>query len=167
MPILWDDQKDLLHAFNANGVEYLVVGGHAVSHHSEPRTTKDLDLLLRDSQENAEAIWRALAEFGTPLQDITPHDFREPGSIFQVCIEPSRIDILHTIAGVSTEEAWSRRVSAYITEDRIPASFISAEDLMLAKRAAGRPQDIADALKLEAAQQALRNVNLTSTQDSE
>ena len=154
MPILWDDQKDVLRAFNANGVEYLVVGG-AVSHHTEPRTTKDLDLLLRDSQQNAEAIYRALAEFGAPLTGISPADFREPDSIFQVGVEPSRIDLLHTISGVTTEQAWVNRIAAHITEDRIPTPFISAADLLLAKQAAARPQDLADAAKLKATTRAL------------
>ncbi len=93
MPQVWDDQKDLLRAFNDNGVEYLVVGGHAVSHHTEPRTTKDLDLLIRNSEPNSHAVYRALAELGAPLGEISPQDFREPDAIFQVGVEPSRIII--------------------------------------------------------------------------
>lgn len=155
MPTLWDDQKDLLRAFNANGVDYLVVGGHAVSHHTEPRTTKDLDLLIRDNQQNAEAIYCALVAFGAPMSDLSPQDFREPDAVFQVGVEPSRIDILHTIAGIDTEQAWANRVAAHITDDRIPTNFISMADLLQAKQAAARPQDLADAAKLEATVRAL------------
>ena len=160
MPQVWDDQKDLLRAFNDNGVEYLVVGGHAVSHHTEPRTTKDLDLLIRNSEPNSHAVYRALAEFGTPLGKISPQDFREPDAIFQVGVEPSRIDIFQSISGVNTEEAWERRVPAEITEDRIPTYFISAGDLLAAKLAAGRPQDLADAAKITATQRALEKQQL-------
>ncbi len=155
MPQVWDDQKDLLRAFNENGVEYLVIGGHAVSHHTEPRTTKDLDLLIRDSEENSHAVYRALAAFGAPLGQISPSDFRDPNAVFQVGVEPSRVDILQSISGVETEEAWQRRVPAEITDDRIPTNFISAGDLLRAKLAAGRPQDLADAAKIAATQNAM------------
>ena len=89
------------------------------------------------------------------MSGLSPQDFREPDAIFQVGVEPSRIDILHTISGVSTEQAWANRVAAHITDDRIPTNFISMTDLLQAKQAAARPQDLADAAKLEATARAL------------
>ena len=64
------DFKDLLSVFDAQKVEYLIVGGYAVSYHAQPRATKDLDLWISSDAENARAVHRALAEFGAPLQGI-------------------------------------------------------------------------------------------------
>jgi hypothetical protein len=73
------DFKDLLSAFNARSVRYLIVGGYAYARYTEPRTTKDLDLFLRPDPENALAAYKALAEFGAHLADATPADFAKPG----------------------------------------------------------------------------------------
>ncbi len=167
MPQVWDDQNDLLRAFNENGVEYLVAGGHAVSHHTEPRTTKDLDLLIRDSEQNSDAVYRALAESGAPLGDICPSDFRDPNAAFQVGAEPSRAGILQSISGVENEQAWRRRVPAHITDDLVPTLFISADDLLRAKLAAGRPQDLADAAKIAATQNAMEQQARPDTKPDE
>jgi hypothetical protein len=83
--MLPEDLKQLLLAFNAHGVEYLIVGGYAVGVYSEPRSTKDLDLFIRSDAKNSEAVFRALTEFGAPLSGFAPADFRDaPGSVFQV-----------------------------------------------------------------------------------
>ena len=80
-----EDLKQLLLAFNAEAVEYLVVGGYAVGAYAEPRATKDLDLFIRSGVRNSEAVFRALAAFGAPLAALTPADFRDdPNSVFQI-----------------------------------------------------------------------------------
>ena len=90
-----EDLKQLLLEFNAHGVEYLVVGGWAVGFYSEPRSTKDIDLLIRSDVKNSEAVFRALAEFGAPLAGLTPADFRDaPNSVFQKCAFPKTIQSL-------------------------------------------------------------------------
>ena len=68
--------KELLQGFNANEVEYLIVGGYAVMKYTEPRFTKDLDLWVSNSQENSNPVYRGLAQFGAPLiQDgLTPEE---------------------------------------------------------------------------------------------
>jgi len=138
-------------AFNANKVEYLVVGAYAVGVHSEPRATKDLDLLIRSSVENSQAVFRALAEYGAPLAGITPASFRdEPGSIFQIGLPPLRIDILQRIADIDFDEAWSDRVEALIDAD-IPAHVISRAHLIQNKLAVGRLQDLADVERIREA----------------
>ena len=60
------DFEELLSLFNGNGVRYLVVGGYAVMLYTEPRYTKDLDVWIEASQENAAVVFRAPAEFGAP-----------------------------------------------------------------------------------------------------
>lgn len=138
------DQKDLLCAFNAEGVEYLVVRGHAVNAYGVPRLTKDLDVFIRSNGRNSEKIVRALAGFGAPIQGLSPADFcSHPGDIFQIGVEPNRIDILQAISGVDFNLAWERRV-LFEVEDGVTAPFISLEDLLANKLESGRLQDMAD-----------------------
>ena len=118
-----EDFKELLAAFDAEQVKYLIVGGYAVSLHAQPRMTKDLDILVEPSATNAAAVFRALEAFGAPLAGLSPGDFSEPGSFFRM--------------GAVTQQT---------------AAFISAEDLLSAKVASGRPQDLADASALRQAQ---------------
>ena len=152
MQIAWDDQKELLRVFNAHGVEYLIVGAFAVSRYSEPRATKDIDLLLRGTEQNSRAVYRALAEFGAPLDGITSADFLEPESMLQIGVDPVRIDLMQSVAGVATEEAWARRVAGTFLAEEIPVFYISVEDLIAAKLAAGRPHDLLDVARIRKAQ---------------
>jgi predicted nucleotidyltransferase len=143
------DQRELLEALNAHGVEYLVIGGHAVSAYAEPRNTKDLDILIRDTPENALRTYRALAAFGAPVKDYHPSDFHgHPGRTIQFGVPPGRIDILQSIDGVSADDAWHQRNCQVLLGDT-PVNLISLEHLILNKRAAGRLQDLADVEKLE------------------
>lgn len=143
------DQRELLEACNAHGVEYLVIGGHAVSAYAEPRSTKGLDILIRDTPENAERAYRALAAFGARVKEYEPSDFyAHPGRTIQFGVPPGRIDILQSIEGVSTEDAWQQRNGEMLLGD-IPVNLISLEHLIRNKRAAGRLQDLADVEKLE------------------
>lgn len=140
------DLKELLRALNARGVKFLVVGGYAFGAYTEPRATKDLDIFIRSDEENSEAIYRALADFGAPLNNLSPADFRD-GSCFQIGSPPGRIDILQQIDGVTFDEAWKDRVEATI-EGEIRVAVISREDLIRNKLASGREQDLLDVKKL-------------------
>lgn len=145
------DQKDLLAAFNAHGVRYLVVGAHAVGVHAEPGGPKDLDVFIQASQANSEAVFSALAEFGAPLAGMTPADFNDaPGSVFQVGTPPSRIDILQRLEAVDFDEAWAKRIETSIAAG-IPTQVISLDDLIRNKLAVGRPQDLLDVDKVREA----------------
>lgn len=144
---MFRDFKELLSVLNAHRVKYLVVGGYAVSLHAEPRATKDLDVLIGPSAENSKALFGALKEFGAPLEGLTPKDFMEPASFFRMGTPPVMVDILSRIGGVDFDKAWERRVEFPVDSD-LNASFISREDLLASKLAAGRPQDLADAAAL-------------------
>jgi len=138
-----EDLRQLLLAFNAHEVEYLVVGGWAVGYYSEPRSTKDIDLFIRSGIKNSEAVFRALAEFGAPIAELTPADFRDsPTSVFQLGFSPARVDILQGIDGVEFDEAWKDRVA--FTLDGIDVQVISSEHLIQNKLKSGRLQDLAD-----------------------
>jgi hypothetical protein len=154
---LTKDLKDILRAFNAHAVKYLIVGGHAFGVHAEPRTTKDLDLFVRSDPENAQAVFRALTQFGAPIAGMSPKDFAD-GTLFQMGQPPERIDILQKIDGVTFDEAWANRIEGSI--DDIPACIISREDMIRNKLASGRLQDLADVEKLRAAERAAKDVRL-------
>jgi hypothetical protein len=132
----------------------LVVGGHAVGIHAEPRGTKDLDIFIKADPENSLAVFRALTEFGAPIAGMTAEDFNDkPTSVFQMGVPPSRIDILQGIEGVDFDEAWPERVDE-ILAGQVLAHVISRDDLIKNKLAVGRHQDLADVEKIREAAQA-------------
>jgi predicted nucleotidyltransferase len=137
------DFSDLLRIFNDNNVKYLVIGGYAVVQYAEPRFTKDLDVWISTDSTNAEAVYISLCEFGAPLTGLTPKDFSEEGFFFQMGVPPVRVDVLMGIPGVQFEKCWKRRTE--MDFDGLPVMFISKEDLIAAKQASGRPQDLMDA----------------------
>src|SRR5437660_8787995 len=100
---MYQDYKDLLSAFHAHGVKYLVVGGYAVSFHAQPRATKDLDLFVKADAGNAKAIYAALASFGAPLESIRMEDLINPQKFIRFGREPVAVDILPGIDGVIFE----------------------------------------------------------------
>ena len=137
------DFKELLSAFNAGQVRYLIVGGYAVSFHAQPRATKDLDILIGADAENSKAVYAALAKFGAPIEGLSAKDFAEPDNFFRIGTPPVMVDIMPKITGVEFDEAWSRRVDVQIDDD-LSVPFISRQDLLIAKLAAGRAQDLID-----------------------
>jgi len=141
------DQIDLLSAFNAHCVEYLVFGGHAVNAYTQARYTKDLDILIHGTQANASLVYQALASFGAPLGNVSPSDFwGHPDDYFQIGAEPDRIDILQSISGVSFDDAWKAAVPGDLMG--VPVRFISRDHLIINKLASGRPRDLGDADEL-------------------
>ena len=143
------DFKDLLSTFNANKVQYLVVGAYAFMKHAEPRYTKDLDVWLRPGKRNATRVFKALRQFGAPLAGLTEDDFAFEGFYYQIGVEPARIDILMSIPGLKFSEAWKRRVNSDL--GGVSASILSKVDLVAAKQASGRPQDLVDIQTLNTA----------------
>jgi hypothetical protein len=151
---MFPDFKELLQSFHAHRVKYLIVGGYAVSFHAQPRVTKDLDLFIQTSGENARAVYAALASFGAPLEGIRVEDFADPSKFIRFGRAPVAIDILSSIDGVNFDEAWSRRVEGVIDEATgLVAYFISRDDLIASKLAAGRTRDLADVEEIREAGQ--------------
>lgn len=152
--MMTEDFKDLLRALNSSGARYLIIGGHAFSVHSEPRATKDLDVFIRSDPENAKSVYRALAQFGAPLDGMSEADFAD-GTTFQIGQPPDRIDILQRIDGVAFDEAWPNRIEGKI-DGEVEAFVISRDDLIRNKLASGREQDLLDVKTLRAAERAVR-----------
>jgi len=136
------DFKELLSSLNAENARYLIIGGFALAHYGRPRYTKDLDLWVDPAGDNADRVFRALMRFGAALDGVSADDFRDPDCIFQIGVEPLRVDVINEISGVTFEQAWQRRVAASYSE--VPVFVISVEDLIANKRASGRPGDLRD-----------------------
>jgi Nucleotidyl transferase of unknown function (DUF2204) len=143
------DFKDLLSSLNLFQVKYLLVGGYAVIQYTEPRYTKDIDLWIEASSQNAEKIFNALNHFGAPLQqlEITKEDFEKEDYFVQLGREPSRVDILMSLKGVSFAEAWEEKQEVQIEE--VQVNVISLAHLKTIKKIAARPQDLVDLAALE------------------
>ncbi len=141
------DLIDLLLALNAAGAKYLIVGGYAFAYHGRIRATKDADVFVGSDPENAARVWCALVAFGAPLSELRRKDLRSKGTFFIMGRAPNQIDIITEIDGVSFEEAWDRRIAATIAN--VPVAYLSRNDLIANKTAAGRPQDLADLAYLQ------------------
>ena len=141
------DFEEMLSALNLCGARYMVVGAHAVMHYAEPRFTKDIDLWVEPTPENAAKVWDALKHFGAPLTGVTPADLSAKDMVYQLGIEPNRIDIVTGITGVSFAAAWkNRRKTRY---GKQPVAILGLAELKRNKRAAGRKQDLLDLEALE------------------
>jgi predicted nucleotidyltransferase len=134
--------KELLRLLNECKAQYLIVGGYAIMKYSEPRYTKDLDVWVENSVENARLVFEALKRFGAPLEidKISAATFTEIGLTYQIGIAPIRIDILTQITGVEFSIAWENRVEGTIFGT--PVHFISLDDLIANKNATGRSSDL-------------------------
>ncbi len=87
---LSQDMKDLIQIFNARKVQYLVIGAHALGVYTEPRATKDLDIWVNPTPENARRVFEALKSFGAPLQGTTEQFFTERNTFMVVGVIPNR-----------------------------------------------------------------------------
>jgi hypothetical protein len=141
------DFVDLLRAFADHEVEALVVGAHALAAHGHIRATKDLDVWIRPSPENAGRAYAALATFGAPLTDLREADLATPGVVFQIGVEPLRIDILTQVDGLDFDEAWADKIAVHV--GGVATFVLSRANLIKNKRASGRLQDLADIERLE------------------
>lgn len=143
------DQHDLLRAFIDEKVRFLVVGGYAFTAHAFMRSTKDIDLWIEPTPGNAARVWSALVKFGAPLQphDMQQDDFATRGMVYQMGLPPARIDLMTNVADLDFNAAWEQRIESEL--DGLTVPVIGLDHLILAKLAAGRPQDLLDAQSLQ------------------
>lgn len=136
------DFKEFLQSLNENDVRYLVVGGYAVAFHGHPRYTKDIDIWIDLDEQNARKVVKALVDFGFSSLNLNPADFLEPDNVIQLGYPPRRIDLLIGLEGADFDECYSKRLEEEMEGIRV--CFVDRENLARLKRAAGRPQDLAD-----------------------
>lgn len=145
--MLNQDFKEFVQSLNDNEVRYLVIGGYAVALHGHPRYTKDIDIWIQMTPENANRMVAALHDFGFGSLGLRAEDFLVPDQVIQLGYPPSRIDLITSPPGVDFETCYDSRVQTVI--DGVAVSFIDLENLKKNKRAAGRLQDLADLENLQ------------------
>ena len=96
---LSSDLKEFIELLNSHKVEYIIVGAHALAWHGLPRYTKNIDLLIRPTKENSEALETVIHDFGFGSTSLQAADFIQPDQIIQLGMEPNRIDLLTGISG--------------------------------------------------------------------
>jgi len=138
------DLSDILIELHDADAEFVIVGGHAVAFYGHVRATKDLDVLVRPTDENARKVYRALAAYGATLNsfEVTETDFANYGGVLQIGLPPRRIDILNRASGITFDEA-TADAKTFEIEGR-PIRVIGKHALLKNKRSAARPQDLAD-----------------------
>jgi len=141
------DWKEFLELLNSRGVDYVIVGAHSLALHGRPRYTGVLDILVRPTFENAHMLVHILNEFGFAESGFKEADFLQAEQLIQLGRAPTRIDLLTSITGVSSEEAFATKVPAEL--DGIPVFVLGKDALVRNKLAVGRPQDLADVNVLE------------------
>ncbi|MEA3364525.1 MAG: nucleotidyltransferase [Candidatus Hydrogenedentes bacterium] len=144
---LHPDLRAFIELLNSHGVEYIVVGAHAMAYHGCPRYTGDIDLFVKVAPENARQLEGVICEFGFEDTGLTAHDFTEEHQVIQLGFPPNRIDLLTTLTGVSFDAAWAEAVSAEL--DGLPVKILSRNHLIVNKKALGRTKDLADLEWLE------------------
>jgi len=141
------DFREFIESLNSNKVKYLIVGGYAIAFHGHPRYTKDLDVWLELSKDNALNIMKALKDFGFGDLDVVKEDFLHEGMVVQLGYPPNRIDLINSPDGVDFAECYASRIKIKI--DDLEISVIDLENLKKNKKASGRLQDLADLEKLK------------------
>jgi hypothetical protein len=140
---LQKDLNEFLELLLSKKVDFLVVGAHAVAFHGHPRLTGDIDFLIRSDQENASRMEAVFRDFGFIGHPFVVSELLKPEQTFQLGRPPNRIDILTSISGVSTEDAWANKIKGTLSGKQV--YFISKLDLIQNKRSTGRMKDLADA----------------------
>ena len=141
------DFNEFCGLLNARGVEFVIVGAHALAFHGAPRFTGDLDILVRPTEANAERVLRAIGEFGFPIDNLSVAKIVSPRCIIEMGVVPVQIHVMSQIDGVSWEEVWQGRETVTFGTHLVP--FIGRQEFLRNKRAAGRPKDLADIAALE------------------
>ena len=137
-----EDFKEFVQLLNKNNVEYLVVGGYAVTAHGYPRYTGDIDFWVKPEEKNALFVIKSLKEFGFGELDITLDDLTEIDNVIQLGFPPNRIDILTSISGVTFDECWKEKSEINVDGEKI--NFISLHHLKINKKESGRTKDKLD-----------------------
>jgi hypothetical protein len=141
------DWTEFLRLLIARRVRFVLVGGHAVAGHGEPRLTEDLDVFVDRTLKNAQKLRDALVDFGFGAAAPAAEELARPDKVIMLGQKPWRIDLLTGIDGVSFQEAWASRVEAEFVAK--PLYVIGREMLIQNKRAAGRDKDLLDVALLE------------------
>ena len=140
------DFLDFITLLEKKSVEYLIVGGYAVSFHGFPRYTGDIDFFVALSETNAQLLMEVFQEFGFGGIGIEKQDFLKPSFIIEIGREPRKIQVLTGIDGVTFDECRNTAVECDYLGRKM--RFIGLEALIRNKKASGRSKDLIDAEEL-------------------
>jgi hypothetical protein len=124
-----------------------VIGGYAVNLHGYPRYTKDIDFWIEPTKKNIQKLLSAIEAFGLGSLDLNEEDFTSPDDIIQLGRAPRRIDILTDVEGLDFKVCFDQKNQIQL--DKVNVNFLEIQDLIIAKKASARPQDLADADQLK------------------
>ena len=139
------DYEEFLELLNKHDVRYCVIGAFALAFHARPRYTKDIDILIDPTTDNAKRLLIAVDEFGFGSLNLAVKDFSTLGNIIQLGYEPVRIDIITSIKGLDFDDIWKSRIHGPYGKQTI--NYIDRQNLIRSKKLSNRDQDKAD-LKL-------------------
>ncbi len=140
--MLNEDYKEMLQLLLEERVDFMIVGAYALGAHGYPRATADIDIWVKPDESNSLKVYKALAKFGAPLDQVAIEDFAVEGTVFQIGVIPRRIDIITKISGVSYDEADGNKVNIDVEDLTLP--IISLDKLIKNKMSAGRDKDKLD-----------------------
>jgi hypothetical protein len=111
--------------------------------------TKDIDFVVKKDRDNVLRLAAALSDLAIlmPPEAVDQFEALEDGMV-TIGAPPNRVDFLNKLKGVDFERAWANRVQGVVGECTV--NFISKDDYIASKRAAGRPGDLRDIDMLEA-----------------
>src|SRR5450432_3942132 len=95
------DWSEFLRLLISHRVRFVLIGGHAVAGHGEPRFTEDLDVLVDATIPNARRLRNAIREFGFGDAAPSEEQLAVRGKIWMLGRKPWRIDILTEVDGVT------------------------------------------------------------------
>jgi predicted nucleotidyltransferase len=143
------DFQDFIDSLTSRGVEFLLVGAHALAFHGVARYTEDLDVWVRRTRENASRVQAALRDFGIALSGEEAVQLLEERKMLRLGHPPHRIEILNFLDGCHYETAAERAVEERIGNTQV--KVLGIIDYVATKRASGRPKDLSDLVLLKEA----------------
>ncbi len=136
------DYEEFLKLLNKHDIRYCIIGAFALAFHARPRYTKDMDILIEATIDNAKRLLAALREFGFGSLNLSVEDFSSKGNIIQLGYEPVRIDIITSIKGLEFADIWESRIQGPYGKQTV--NFIDRQNLIRSKKLSNRAQDKAD-----------------------
>jgi len=136
------DYEEFLELLNKHDIRYCIIGAFALAFHARPRYTKDMDILVEATTDNAKRLLVALREFGFGSLNLSVEDFSSKGNIIQLGYEPVRIDIITSIKGLEFADIWESRIQGPYGKQTV--NFIDRQNLIRSKKLSNRAQDKAD-----------------------
>ncbi len=139
----YQDLKEFIKLLIEKKVEYLIVGGFAVTFHSREKFTQDLDIWFKLSKENVKKLFKVLKEFGFGNIVISEEDFKKPGFVLQLGYPPNRIDMMNEVEGLNFSDAYQKSKPGIIFKN-LEVRYLSFDDLVINKKKVARPKDLFD-----------------------